>query len=71
MPELDQYERGKIVNVTSSTGALQVYWCYTYHRHWVYLRNGLIDNMLIRRVNFIAMISGNPKSLVSIFNVDR
>jgi len=48
--------------------AVQVYWCYTDQRYWLYLRAAIIDNSLIEEVNFIAVSLLNPISVVSILN---
>ena len=48
--------------------AVQVYWCYTDQRYWLYLRAAIIDNSLIEEVNFIAVNLLNPISVVSILN---
>jgi hypothetical protein len=51
--------------------AVQVYWCYTDQRYWLYLRKVIIDNSLIQRENLIAVISVQPMSSVSILNGSR
>ena len=50
----------------SSDYVLQVYWYYTDQGYRIYLRNKMIDKLLIDGVNFVTMNSLKPISLVSI-----
>lgn len=46
--------------------AMQVYWCYTDQRYWIYLRRIWIDKLLIKEVNLESAPFKNPIPMIGI-----